>query len=240
MSPSALIVAHGQPSDPAAAAADLAQLAGRVAAHLPGWRVASATLAEDGALAAALAGLARPLVFPFFMADGWFTATALPDRLAGAGADGLTILPAFGVMAEVSELAVRILREAAEGHGWPTGETEVVLAAHGSGRSRAPATAAERIAGAVRAAGFAGVRLGFIEEEPSITDAAAGTGRRALCLPLFVARWGHVETDVPAALARAAFAGACLPPIGAHPEVSGLIAAELVRSGDPDGGSHRG
>lgn len=230
MGKSALIVAHGQPSAPAAAAADLARLAGRVAGLLPGWRVASATLAEEGALAAALAGLARPLVFPFFMADGWFTATALPERLERAGVGGLTVLPAFGVMAEVQGLAVRALLAAAESHGWPAGETDVVLAAHGSGRSPAPAAAAERLAHAARAAGFARVRLGFIEEEPSIADAAAGLGRRVLCLPLFVARWGHVETDVPAALARAAFAGDCLQPIGAQPEVPAIIAAELRRA----------
>ena len=47
----ALIVAHGQPSDPAPAAAALEALAVRVAAHLPGWQVDAATLAQPGRLA---------------------------------------------------------------------------------------------------------------------------------------------------------------------------------------------
>ncbi|TDK51565.1 cobalamin biosynthesis protein CbiX, partial [Antarcticimicrobium luteum] len=54
----ALIVAHGQPSDPAPAEAALATLAARVQAHMPGRALGAATLAAPGALAAALARLA--------------------------------------------------------------------------------------------------------------------------------------------------------------------------------------
>ncbi|TKA94316.1 cobalamin biosynthesis protein CbiX, partial [Cereibacter changlensis] len=46
MPETALIVAHGQPSDPAPAAAEIAALAAKVAVHLAGWQVGSATLAE--------------------------------------------------------------------------------------------------------------------------------------------------------------------------------------------------
>ncbi|MBS0564967.1 MAG: cobalamin biosynthesis protein CbiX [Proteobacteria bacterium] len=234
MERTALIVAHGQPSDPAPAEADLARLAARVAGLLPGWRVGSATLADRPAVARALAGLAgggpsRPLVFPFFMAGGWFTRTALPARLAQAGAAGLTILPPFGLTEGLADLARATLTEAIAGQGWQAGATAIVLAAHGSGRSPAPAAAARRLADSVRAAGVREVRLGFIEEPPSITEAASGAGAQALCLPLFVARWGHVTNDLPAALAAAGFRGHCLAPIGDQPQVPALIAAALER-----------
>ena len=69
----ALIVAHGQPSDPAPAEAALAALAARVQAHLPARSVGSATLAAPGALETALNRLAPGgAVYPFFMADGIF------------------------------------------------------------------------------------------------------------------------------------------------------------------------
>ena len=66
----ALIVSHGQPSDPEPAEAALALLAAKVAELLPDWRVASATLAKPDALAAAVAGRARGVVYPNFRA-GW-------------------------------------------------------------------------------------------------------------------------------------------------------------------------
>lgn len=224
----ALIAAHGQPSDPDPAEADLARLTASVAALMPGWRLGSATLAAPGALEQALAHLETPLVLPFFMAEGWFTRTALPDRLAAAGAPGLTRLPAFGTLKATADLAIRAARIAVLGREWKIPDTVLVLAAHGSGRSRAPAEAAQRIADAVRAAlAFREVRLGFIEEEPSLQSVASDVGDRAICLPLFVARWGHVLTDIPAALTGAGFPGPCLAPLGARPEVPAIIAAAL-------------
>ncbi|MDT8346035.1 MAG: CbiX/SirB N-terminal domain-containing protein, partial [Thermohalobaculum sp.] len=49
----------------------------------------------------------------------------------------------------------------------------------------------------------------------------------ALCLPLFAGRAGHVEDDLPAALAEARFSGPTLAPIGTDPEIPALIAAAL-------------
>ncbi|MBE0554386.1 MAG: cobalamin biosynthesis protein CbiX, partial [Rhodobacteraceae bacterium] len=63
--PPVVIVAHGQPSDPAPLAAEVAALAASVGALLPGRVVLSATLAEAGALAAVTAGTGPAgLVYP--------------------------------------------------------------------------------------------------------------------------------------------------------------------------------
>jgi len=228
MEQSALIVAHGSPSNPEQGEADMEQLAARVAGLMPGWRVRGVTLAAPGRLEAALAEPGGPVVYPFFMAGGWFTKVELPRRLAAAGQDGLTVRSPFGDSAGLAGVAVAAIEAEAARLGWRPDEVSVVLAAHGSGRSRVPAEAAARIAAEVRATGrFAGVRVGFIEEEPSVAAVAAGLGDKAICLPLFVARWGHVVTDVPEALAEAGFRGALLPPVGCCDEVPGLIAAAL-------------
>lgn len=228
MEQSALIVAHGSPSNPKQGEADMERLAARVAGLLPGWRVRGATLAAPGRLECALAELGRPVVYPFFMAGGWFTKVELPRRLAAAGSDGLSVRAPFGESAAVAKLAIDAAVSEAARQGWRSNEVSLVLAAHGSGRSRVPAEAAGRVAAAVGATGrFAEVRLGFIEEEPSVAAVAAGLGDKAICLPLFVARWGHVVTDVPEALAEAGFSGALLPPVGCCDEVPELIAAAL-------------
>ena len=228
MTRSALIVAHGQPSDPDPAEADMAALARAVAEHLPGWQIRAATLAAPGALKSALDSLDNPVIFPFFMADGWFIRTLLPKRLSEAGHSGLRVLTPFGLLAETKALVLDAARAALAESGWSEAETTLILAAHGSGRSPYPAEAARAIEQAIAAeAVFAAIRTGFIEEKPALADAARGAGESALCLPLFVARWGHVITDIPDALDAAGFSGRLLDPIGTHPNVPALIAGAI-------------
>lgn len=231
MTRSALIIAHGQPSDPAPAEADMARLAREVAALMPGWQVGAATLAQPGAVEAAAVRLPGACVLPFFMSDGWFTRTELPRRLAGAGVAGARILPAFGLMPGTAALAVAAVRAALAGRGWSPAEACLLLAAHGSGRSPAPAADARRLADAIAAAlPLREVRLGFLEQAPRLAEAAGGAGLPSLCLPLFVARWGHVAEDVPRELASAGFRGPCLAPLGARHEVPAILAEALRRA----------
>ena len=82
MSFDALIVSHGQPSDPDVGEAEIAALAAAVAAHLPEARVEGVTLAAEGRIEALSADRPGVLIYPMFMADGWFTQVQLPKRLA--------------------------------------------------------------------------------------------------------------------------------------------------------------
>lgn len=225
--PAALIVAHGQPSDPDPAEAEIAALAARVQALMPDWQVASATLAKPGALADRVAA-AGPggLVYPLFMAGGWFTRVNLPARLAEAGGDGWRILDPFGEDPAVQALTVTLAREAAMGRAPET--VEILLAAHGSFRSPAPAEVAARMAARIRAeTGFARVEPAFIDQSPQIAEVAAQLGPDAIVLPFFAARGGHVIDDLPAALDEAGFQGQLLSPVGLDPRVPALIAAAL-------------
>ena len=229
MSRTALIVAHGQPSDPAPPEAEMAALAARVGALLPGWEVRSATLADPDALSRALAGVERPVVFPFFMSDGWFIRTLLPRRLAEAGAEGAPILTPFGLLPEAAELAVTLLKEATAGLGWSEAATTLVLAAHGSGASRRPAETAGQLRDAIaQGTSFPEIRLGFIEEPPHLEEVLTGAPPRSLLLPLFVARWGHVEGDIPEAVEATGFQGQVLPPLGTARGVDEIIARAIA------------
>ncbi|WP_102223689.1 sirohydrochlorin chelatase [Acidimangrovimonas sediminis] len=237
MSAPALLVAHGSPSDPAPQEAAMAALAARVAALSPGRVVRAATLAAPGALEQALEGLEAPLVYPFFMAEGWFTRTELPRRLAAAGAEGATCLAPFGADPGLPDLVLHAAEEGAGAAGLDPAGTIVLLAAHGSGRTgpgaRASAEGARAMARRLAAGPFEGIEVGLIEEPPFVGEAArrAGAEGRALCLPLFALAAGHVTGDLPAALAEAGFPGPLLAPIGAHWAVPGLIAAALKRAG---------
>lgn len=220
----ALILAHGQPSDTDPAAAALERLADEVQALLPGWQVGAATLAEAGALARAVAGREAGVVFPMFMAGGWFTKVQIPAQLAGAGIGGWSVLEPFGCDPALHALCVSIVREAAA--------DEVILAAHGSFKSSAPADIARQVAGRIAGETGARVTVGFIDQEPQL---AGLTGRAGVCLPFFAAGGGHVSEDIPQALARAGFRGRILPPVGLDARVPGIIAAAIAREGGKPG-----
>lgn len=193
-------------------------LAARVEALMPGWSVAAATLAEEGAIAQAVAGRPGGVVFPMFMAGGWFTRVQIPKKLGEAGAVGWTVLEPFGCDVAVHDLCVALVREA--------GADEVILAAHGSFKSSAPSDIAVHVAGRIAAETGAAVTAGFIDQEPQL---ASLTGNGGVCLPFFAAEGGHVSDDIPAALTEARFSGRILPPVGLDARVPGIIAAAIAR-----------
>ncbi|WP_128253455.1 sirohydrochlorin chelatase [Falsirhodobacter deserti] len=212
----AVIVAHGQPSDPEPAAREIAALAAKVQLHLPGWTIRSATLAEPEALAQAVCeGVG--VIYPLFMAEGWFTRTHLPKRLADAGGEGWRILPPFGTDPAIAALTVHLARAV----GRP-----VLLAAHGSFRSTAPSQIAHDMAARITSETGLPAKAAFIDQSPQIAEVAA-TMPDAACLPFFAARGGHVIEDLPTALDEAGFTGPRLDPVGLDARVPAIIAAAI-------------
>lgn len=225
--PPVIIVAHGQPSDPKPAALELTRFAVKVSDLLPGREVASATLAEEGALAEALEELGpKGLVFPLFMAGGWFTRVNLPAKLRAAGAADWQVLEPFGCDPALHDLAVAVVAEALTGQD--PAQAQILLAAHGSGKSAAPADIAVHVAAKIAAAHTgARVEVGFIEQSPQLSQ-AKGFSAQAICLPFFAAAGGHVTDDLPAALAKARFKGRLLPPLGLDPRAAAIVADAIL------------
>ena len=221
MTPCALIISHGQPSDPARAEADLACLAERVAAHMPGWRVGSATLASPGALARAITTYGVfGRAYPLFMAGGWFTRSHLPAKLAEAGGRNWQVLEPMGCDPAIHDLGVEVVRR--------SGASSVVLAAHGSSRSSVPSDIARHLAGRIgRETGIARVEAAFIDQVPQLSG-CTNHDPGAACLPYFAASGGHVTDDIPRALAEAGFAGRLLPALGLADEVPAIIARAIL------------
>lgn len=231
MSRDAVIVAHGAPADPAPQEVVLQALATATAPHLPqGWRIRGATMAADGALEAALDGLYDPLIYPFFMAEGFFTGTLLPRRLTDAGATTAQQTAPFGVDPALPDLMARVALEAAEQAGITPAQSALLIAAHGSKVSRTSADSTHAMVTALTPlTGFGRILAGFVEEAPFLADQARALGQ-GICLPFFALEAGHVVGDIPDAMEEAGFNGPILPPIGQHRDVPALIAAALIRA----------
>ena len=230
--PTTIIVAHGSPSDPDTLDSAVQALAARVQEYVSDRLVIGATLAKVGSLESALAqasGSQAPAIYPFFMSEGWFVKRELRRRVELVFDGPVTYFSAFGLDPKVPGLCSERAISAAAEMGATGEDTVLVMAAHGSQKGPAAAEAAEAIAQAVRAQGkFAEVRLGFVEQTPTITEAASGLeGRKTVCLPLCATTAGHVLQDVPEQLDAAGFTGKLLQPIGEDQSVPHLIAATI-------------
>jgi len=226
---SALIVAHGQPSDPQPPEIRLAALARQVATHLEGWELRSATIAAPGRLEKEVAALPPgSVLFPMFMADGWFVGRVLPKRLGDARVE---ILPPLGFDPDLPALAAGLVRTHLAGASWPEAGSTLLLAAHGSARGPRAAQSARAFADQLSTLmpGLA-IVTGFVEEAPFVQDAARGLGPRAVCLPYFALEGDHCRKDIPEALEKAGFQGTTLPPLGETGAIPALIARALERS----------
>ncbi|MFP7673156.1 sirohydrochlorin chelatase [Marivita sp. S0852] len=221
----AIIVSHGQPSDPEVGEAEIAALAASVGALLPDARVEGVTLAARGKIEALSAERPGALIYPMFMADGWFTQVQLPRRLAP---DVGPQLVTFGMDCTLPMLAARWLRDIAKDHGLDPSDIDLVIAGHGSGKSKRVSAATYTFADQL-AAEFApkSCRCGFVEEAPSLEEALTGLGQQSICLPYFAAKRGHVLDDLPQAVAATGYKGIVLDPIGLNPDVPAMIADAL-------------
>jgi sirohydrochlorin ferrochelatase len=223
----ALIVSHGQPSNPQAGEEQLSALIAKVSPLLPDWDLKSATLATPNALEVELEGFSGlPYVFPLFMADGWFTNTALPVRLRHRKVHQLSPL---GVHPGLPHKTFKFLKEEAEKRGWSFNSCDIMIAAHGSASGSAAADCALYFAKRLRRLTpfKKKVHTGFLTQAPFLSEVARVSTPRTLLLPFLAGMGPHLTDDIPKALAEGEFRGVLLPSIGEAEFLPGLIAHSL-------------
>lgn len=198
--------------------------------------VATAWLAGTPSPAAALAGLAAPVVHvvPFFMEDGWFVRQALPAALPKDGAQTLLIHPPVGVHPEMAALAAA---RAGRSCGVDAARWSLLLVGHGSARSPGRHMALHDHAAALAARGlFARVRAAFLQEPPFAADALAEWRDAPVAvLGWFAGEGGHVRDDLPRILeAEHALRGKTpLRDLGIIADEPGLVRIILAQAAAP-------
>jgi sirohydrochlorin cobaltochelatase len=182
------------------------------------------------------------LVYPLFLADGYFNRDRLPQLIAAAQAPPATarrirVLPPLGLDPGLVEVVAGRAQAAAGIAGFAPGSATLVVLAHGTPRDPASRQAAESVSNRLAATGrFAAVRPAFLEEPPSLAGVLADVAGAAVVIGLFAGEGLHGGVDVPqliGEIARAdiAFAGN----VGTFTEITDLVAA-AVRDASTRGG----
>ena len=223
-----LIVSHGYPTDPEPQEQFIRSLSQKVAAKT-GLKVQGATLAKTGALYKAITEMEKPVIFPYFMSDGWFVSVNLQNRIAATGLKNWRTLKPLGLLSDLPHLSASVLKEQLLSEGMTLGRTKLIIAGHGSPTNPKPAHAVRQFAEAMRLTSlFSEVRVGFVDETPSLTDAFQVNGD-AVILPFFAALAGHVLNDLPCAIDAANFKGLVLEPIGTWEQIPTLVSQSLQK-----------
>lgn len=232
----AVLVAHGERGG-AYSNAILMEHAQIAAAELPNVAVAAGVLSGEPTLEAALSDVARRttgpiLLYPFFMAPGYFVKVKLPKRLADAGlAARCRVLTPLGLEGPLPVIIRERAKAATHQIGVPAQDARLLLVGHGSKVARASAKATEAVAACLRElGGFACVETGFLEEAPFLDDAVMADTRPTVVVGFFNGDGLHAAEDVPQAIGK--FDGAIVytGPVGAFPEVPRLIARSIAEA----------
>ena len=230
-----LIAAHGGRDTGGQSNEAIFALADNVATLLGDVPVGVGFIGGNPALDAAIELLAAPniIVYPLFMADGYFGSTVLNRVLEGAGRmrqrGSMTILPPLGLDPALADLMAAEAATAVTLQGTPVDRVTLVLLAHGSKHSRSSASAAEQAATQVRAHRlFADVRVSFLDEPPSLEKAVAKIRGPVAVVGLFTGEGLHGGHDVMRLMAQLERKDVIyVGNVGSFPGLEKLIAAAV-------------
>lgn len=232
----AVIVAHGERGG-AFSNAIVKGHADAASKALPGVAVAAGVLSGEPALEAALADVAARtdgeiLIYPFFMAPGYFVNIKIPKRIADAGlSERCRMLDPFGSSARLPALIHEQALTRIAGLGVATEASRLLLVGHGSKVSRASAVATETVAARLRElGGFGVVATAFLEEAPFMEEAILGDERPTVVVGFFNGDGLHAAEDVPAAIGRFDGPITYTGPVGAFDEASRMIADVIIQA----------
>jgi sirohydrochlorin ferrochelatase len=140
------------------------------------------------------------IVYPLFLADGYFTRVALPRLLEHAvnqdAARTISLLPPLGLEPALADLIENEAAAAAHSRAVAPSKMTVVLLAHGSPSDAASRIAAERLADRVRQRqSFRDTRIALLEEAPSLAEAIADTRGPIIVVGLFAGEGMHGSDD---------------------------------------------
>lgn len=228
----AILVSHGDRGGESPNAV-LAAQAERVR-ELTGLTVLTGMLKGEPALAeavsqAAATGASRIVVYPLFMADGYFVKKVRECASAVTGATAPVVLAPLGIDPALADILVDEAVNLAQRENIETSGARLLIVGHGSKLGPASASATRKVAArAALARRFASVTTAFLEEEPFLEDALRASKAPTIVAGFFFGGGMHAAEDVPEAIAETGANAVYTGAIGDSPAIARLIAAALT------------
>lgn len=172
------------------------------------------------------------VVYPYFMADGYFVNRVLKHRISAMKL-GLTPLfaPPLGLDPRLPELVSSTALKVAANQSCPVAEARLLIVGHGSKISRASAAATQSVADAIKdGSGFQSVETAYLEEAPFFSDRLTASRIPTIVSGFFSSGGMHGAEDVASAISdagvndTATYAG----PIGAEPAIADIMLAAIL------------
>ena len=142
---------------------------------------------EEAVTSARKTGAGKILIYPMFMADGYFTKTVLPQRLEALGSEqNFYILPPLGVDPRLPAFILDHALSTAKQHQVNSQTTRLLVVGHGSQLGPASSQSTHAISNFIaQQKVFRTVETAFLEEEVFLEDALLSTSSLTLVLGFF-------------------------------------------------------
>ena len=200
--PGLLIAAHGERGG-ARRDESIIRLVEKLAACNVACQVGYGLIKGEPSIGVALNSLltCEIIVYPMFLADGYFAHTVLPQLLKeyGSKREGVSIrvLPSLGLDPALAELVTVKAAFAIQASGFSREKTTLVFLAHGSKKNAASRIATEDLANRARHYGLVhDVRVAFLDESPSLIELASEVTGPIVVVGLFAGNGLHGADDM--------------------------------------------
>lgn len=184
---------------------------------------------EEAVNSALSTGAREIVVYPMFMADGYFNKTVLPQRLGALKPlESFRILPPLGVDARLPAFILDHALTTAKQHRVNPITTRLLIVGHGSQLGPASSISTHTITSFIAQKGiFSCVETAFLEEAEFLEDALQRCPSLTIVLGFFSGDGMHAGDDVPEMISKtgghAIYAGS----IGSLPELAAFIRASI-------------
>lgn len=230
-----LLVAHGERGG-RLDNARLLELADEIRSNLGNVEVEAGVLRGTPSIQDAWQNLTAPnrLVYPFFMADGYFCNRILPKKIAeavGEAANDLKMLPPFGVSEWIAEGITGALLRELQSIGRAGERAPLMIVAHGASVDKQSSTRARELADALRRTGnFGAVSCSFLDEAPHVEDVIETLLPNSLVLPHFNGLGSHSVDDMAELAERAPKDCHFVMPVGGQSWVGSVMTADIEKA----------
>lgn len=185
---------------------------------------------EEAVLTALQSGARKLLVYPMFMADGYFNKTILPQRLqALSPIETFCILPPLGLDPSLPSFLLSYTLTFAQKHTLDPRTAHLLIVGHGSKLGPASAHSTKAVAESImQHKMFSSVETAFLEEEEFLEDALLRKRANTIVLGFFSGDGMHASEDVTEFISSTGSTALYAGSLGSFPQFPAFLLSSIT------------